>query len=372
MEQYPFWEPHFHGARFGSHTLPLDCLKDLIVLKDIIQHVAAQQFREKNNRKRIPRNFNKKVSIDIANVSEGCAAISLVLILAQGLLYSGTIDAYNSAKFAVIEAVNQAASNSPITALPKDALRLFDKLGRGLHDDEFIELDHNSNNSQQARYDKNIRKIILKASEQPLEMTQEISLKGRIYEIDLDKNTYGFDPLYQGKITSYIPYEYHNDIVQEIDRSNRGGYIQLDGVGVFLDGVLTKISEISNITELDDMDVSIRLHELATLKPGWLDGVGAPLSISFVKWLDANFEQYYPASFPLPYIYPTAEGGASLEWENDKFVEFSMEIDPETHHGALYALERTTEREIVEDVALTAEGWAKVTKLLETEEAENE
>lgn len=368
MEQYPFWEPHFHGARFENHTLPLDCLKDLIVLKDIIQQVAAHQFREKNHRKRIPAHFTRDVSIDIANISEGCAAISLVLNMASGLSYSSTVEAYKSAKQSVIAAVNQAETDDSITALPQSFLRLFDKLGRGLHKDEFIELDHDSVGSQHARFDITIRKRILEASVLPSEITQSISIKGRIFEIDLDKNTYGFDPMYQGKITSVIPYDYQSNIVSEIARSNQGGYILLEGVGVYKEGVLTKISEISNITELDDMDVSVRLHELAKLKPGWLDGVGVSPSLPFVKWLDELFELYYPANIPFPYIYPTAEGGVSLEWDIDKFTELSMEIDPETYHGNLYGIYKIEGKEIDEDVDLITDGWSRVSTLLDAEE----
>ena len=111
-------------------------------------------------------------------------------------------------------------------------------------------------------------------------------------------------------------------------------------------------------------DLITRLRELSLLKQGWLDGVfGSPLKTSFIQWIADLFKKYYPSNIQLPYIYPTAEGGLSLEWDDDRYVEFSVDIDPETRVGSLYALKKT-EEEIVATLQLQRDGWVVIEKLL--------
>lgn len=149
-----FWQLHLYGKRFTQHTFPLDCRKEIIGLKDILQRVATQEFCKKNDRMRIPANFNKNVSIAILDISKSSAIVSFSLVLEPTTFTSEAFAAYESAKRAIITVISQASEGEPITALPKEMLRVFikssllDTFGRGLSNDEYILLDTAQNGHQ--------------------------------------------------------------------------------------------------------------------------------------------------------------------------------------------------------------------------------
>jgi hypothetical protein len=90
--------------------------------------------------------------------------------------------------------------------------------------------------------------------------------------------------------------------------------------------------------------VSARIDELRGLKPGWLDRAGDAPSPAFLDWLNQQFESRYPDAVPLPYLYPTAEGGVQAEWSLGAH-EISLEIDSDTHHAEWQALNLESDQE---------------------------
>ena len=65
---------------------------------------------------------------------------------------------------------------------------------------------------------------------------------------------------------------------------------------------------------LDPLDVPARLDELRAMQDGWLDGAGKAPSHAGLDWLADAFARHYPDDAPLPYAYPTPEGGVQFEW----------------------------------------------------------
>jgi hypothetical protein len=56
-----------------------------------------------------------------------------------------------------------------------------------------------------------------------------------------------------------------------------------------------------------------------------------------LTWLADMFDAHFDADLPLPYLYPTAEGGVQAEWTmNDR--EVSLEINFETRQAEYQAL----------------------------------
>jgi hypothetical protein len=58
-----------------------------------------------------------------------------------------------------------------------------------------------------------------------------------------------------------------------------------------------------------------RINELSGLKPGWLDGEGEPPR-SLVLTAAGRLADAIPDMGERPRIYPTPEGGISLEWRD--------------------------------------------------------
>ncbi|MFZ1639933.1 MAG: hypothetical protein WAV07_00555 [Candidatus Contendobacter sp.] len=72
--------------------------------------------------------------------------------------------------------------------------------------------------------------------------------------------------------------------------------------------------------------VATRLETLAQLENSWLDGKGRAPDKAQLAWLSTAFDTLYDPTLPLPYLYPTAEGGIQAEWSLGDW-EVSLEID---------------------------------------------
>lgn len=68
-------------------------------------------------------------------------------------------------------------------------------------------------------------------------------------------------------------------------------------------------------TAKDNLDIQAQIDDLRQLEDAWLDGDGLAPSPEGLDWLAKQFAIEYPdADLPLPYIFPTPEGGVLAEW----------------------------------------------------------
>ena len=106
------------------------------------------------------------------------------------------------------------------------------------------------------------------------------------------------------------------------------------------------------------------LLKLAELKPGWLDGKGLALNPDGLQALVRDFDNWFDPTLPLPYLYPTAEGGVQVEWSINQW-EISLEIDLLQRRAQYQALfvpdQRTQESEF--NLADQAE-WVRLNQAL--------
>ena len=79
--------------------------------------------------------------------------------------------------------------------------------------------------------------------------------------------------------------------------------------------------------------IAERIDELSGLKDGWLDGRGVAMPASGLRWLAGWFEDCYSADLPVPFLYPTAEGGVRAEWT---LGAHEVSLDFELNHGVAY------------------------------------
>ena len=102
------------------------------------------------------------------------------------------------------------------------------------------------------------------------------------------------------------------------------------------------------------LDVARQLSELKGLQDGWADGMqvaakwgngyGKAPNHAGLDWLADSFDRYYPDDAPLPYTYPTPEGGVQLEWSLGPF-EISLEINLASHSAEWFWVEIPTDAE---------------------------
>ena len=127
---------------------------------------------------------------------------------------------------------------------------------------------------------------------------------------------------------------------------------------------LNTFESIEHVTPLDPLDIKLRLDELAKLADGWLDGKGRAAAKEKLEWLTGTFESFFDTDLPLPYLYPTAEGGIQAEWTLNEW-EVSLEIDLDRQQGEFQAL--NIKNDTCTDLMIplgSREGWSQLNQAL--------
>jgi predicted helicase len=100
--------------------------------------------------------------------------------------------------------------------------------------------------------------------------------------------------------------------------------------------VTLSIESVKIIDSLPPIDILYRMKKLEDLSDGWLDGEGKALSKTGIQWFKDQFNQFFKNA-PTPKIYPTPEGGLSLEWQINRH-DISLEINLEDHTAYWHSL----------------------------------
>lgn len=313
--------PHFrsvlHGERFSGHEVPLEVLKDFAVFEEMLIEVAKREYlADHPERARIPRGFTKGLELRLAQLEPGSVALSMVLVGPS----SGDASAYVGRAHDKI--VNSIANFSQ-PELPPEMLRYFDRLGRSLLPGERIAFLRD-NGKGEASLTPQVRKELLRAS-QAEEWTEEALLKGKVPEADVANGRFELELTDGTKLKAPLDAQHKASIIGAL-----GGYPNrmLAVKGILRSdkhGTRRSIDSVEHVTELDPLDVEVRLEELAALGDGWLNGRGQALDKAGLKVLAQGFDEFFDSALPLPYLYPTAEGGVVAEWTLGDW-EVSLEV----------------------------------------------
>lgn len=359
MNTQEYLRPRLVGRRFENHSIPLDILRDLAVLEEMVGEVAKWKFREANpNRRRTPRGFSKKITITLTGVEEG-SAIPVLALMFAGFFPPGVHVYYEEARDAIIAAIRAADSQMPPSAyLPEKALAYFDRFGRSLRDGEAIEFVTDAVEPP-ARLTKEVRRRLLLASKEVKEVTEEIELRGMIHAANQETMTFQITLADGSKISGPIATPHFDNIIEVFRGYKQRAKIHVQGVGRFnRNQRLQGIESIEHTTILDPQDISARFEELKLLRDGWLDGVGLAPSPDGLDWLAGVMAEKYPDILPLPYSYPVAEGGIQFEWPLITH-EPSLEIDLNGKTGEWHDLDFETGKEEEKRLDLSEEkDWA--------------
>ena len=125
-----------------------------------------------------------------------------------------------------------------------------------------------------------------------------------------------------------------------------------------------RVDSVEHMTLLDPLDVETRLEELATLRDRWLNGQGFTLDKAGLKALAEAFEQHFDSELPLPYIYPTPEGGVLAEWSLGQWA-VSLDIALPSQAAQYQALNLASDQAIDDDLNLSeSQGWDTLNRAL--------
>lgn len=355
-----FLKPRLDGKRFNEHSIPLELLRDFAALEEMLIEVAKWKFRQAHpNSKRIQRNFTKGLELHLTGVEEGSAIPTIVLTFA-GLFPADNTVYFEQARTDIIGAIANAEQGVAQT-LPPNLLSYFDRFGRSLREGETMEF---SRNGGVAKLTPTVRKQLIRSSEVE-EWTEEVTLRGKISEADQARRSFELELLDGTKLKAPL-HDQHLNVVLDTFRDYR------EGACVLIQGVAKKdrqyhlkgFESIEHVTPFDPLDVTFRLEELAALKDGWLEGKGKAPAPDKMRELAALFEANFDAALPLPYLYPTAEGGIQAEWSLGDW-EVTLGVNLDTKTGEYQALNIANRQTYEHTLKLeTTEGWRSLNEAL--------
>ena len=335
----PFLSPRLVGERFNGHAIPLEVLKDLAVLEEMISEVAKWRYLDEHkDKQRIPRGFTEGITLKLVSIDEGSAIPSIMLYAAGLTLLPPANQVYfEQARDSIVAAVDAAEQNTSITRyLPESLLTYFDRIGRSLREDEAIEFKP-TDTDRPARLNKSTRRKLLLASSAVQDFTEEVTLRGTIPEADQSKMTFELQEISGGKVTAQFDTPHLENVLTAFIGYRKGDRVLLKGIGRYNRyNRLQKIESVEHLSILEPNDVAARLDEFRNFRDGWLEGKGLAPAKDGLDWLTSRFESY-PDELPLPYLYPTGEGGIQAEWSLAGH-EASLEIDLSSHSGEWHSL----------------------------------
>lgn len=111
--------------------------------------------------------------------------------------------------------------------------------------------------------------------------------------------------------------------------------------------------------------IAARLDDLRALKNGWLDARGIAPSSQGLDWLAECLSCDCPDNCPLPYLYPTADGGVQAEWSIGAY-EITLEIDLDHRAGEWHSLDTRTQADDWKELDLAQpESWTVIATEIE-------
>lgn len=337
--------------------MPLELLKDLTVLEDLIVETAKECFREANPGRQRVRGLTEGISLRLTDVEDGSAKLAIMLFFTTTGLFPPANQAYfEQARERVVSAVDAAQRGEDASQFlnPKQ-LGYFNRFARGLKDDEAIEL-RPENADRPARLNKDTRRrLVLAAAE---EITEEVVLRGVIPEHDRIKNTFELLQWNGRRIKASTTAETRDVVLEAFNGALEGKKVQVRAIGRYgRDESLRGIESVEDISILEPNDVPARLDEFRVLREGWLDGDGVALDSAGLDWLAEAFEANFPDDLDLPFLFPTPEGGVRAEWTLGHH-EVTLDVNLATRKAEWHEIdmrgEEGTEREF--DLAVE-DGW---------------
>jgi hypothetical protein len=366
MESEEFLKPKLVGGRFEGHAIPLDFLRELSVLNDIIiEGARAAYFKDNPDRKRLPNGFADAFSLSLSDIEAGSAIPKITLSFAMlGLVPAESVEYVHKARDNLIGNIRAAAEDrAPADYLSSGELAKFKKFGERLHDGEAIEFDDQGTT---VRFTKEVRRKLLLSTPGIEEVSEEVELRGLVWRTDQKEKLFFIKLADGAELSGPLPGDHYDNVMESAKDYLKGAKILLHGIGIRnRQGKLVRIETIESSSVLEPLDIRARLEELRHLKQGWFDGEGSPFDPQAVDWLESSVLDHYAAGLPLPHIYPSPDGQIVFEWMiNSRSA--SLEIDLAETSGYWHVLDLTRRGESTdEDLELgDAAGWNRLAELL--------
>ena len=362
MSESEFLKPRLCGNRFERGGIPLDMLKDISVLGKMAIDVAKWCYLQDNpDRHRSPRGFTDGVEFEITQIQEGsavpviCLRMSSPQVPLPGMAWQQIY--FEKAREAILGVIASAERGDPTNgSFPQECLAYFDRFGRSLQEDEYIEFEEESSN-EVVRYSKEVRKRLVLSS-QIQQITEEVTLYGYIPEADQDRMTFELQLLGGKKIPGQMLDQHVDTIIQAFSDYRNNCAVSINGIGKYdRRDRFIGLDSVEHIGVVDSVDAGMQLESIRNLEDGWYGTDSVAPSKDGIDWFTRQFMQHYPADAPQPLICPTFEGDISLEWshENNAII---FDVNLVSEMGEWFWFDKVSAEEEERDLDLnSAESW---------------
>lgn len=362
MESEEFLKPKLVGGRFEGHAIPLDFLRDLSALNDIILEGARAAYLKANpERSRLPKGFADDFTLSLSGVEQGSAMPKITLFFALlGAAPSPTVEYLHQARENLVSGIRAAAEGGQAADyLTPKALTQFKNFGERLRDGEAIEFQ---SDGTPVRFTKEVRRKLLLSAPGVEEVSEEVALRGLVWRTDQKEREFVIKLADGAEVSGPMAGDHYDNIIDATKDYRKGVRIFLQGMGSRnRQGKLLRIDSIESSSVLEPLDIHARLEELRHLKQGWLDGEGKPFDPDGMDWLEGSVRDHYAAGMPLPHIYPSPDGQILFEWKiNSRSASLEINLAERTGYWHVFDLKSRGDSS-EEDLALgNADGWDRL------------
>jgi hypothetical protein len=331
----------FRGKRFEDAALPLEVLPELPAYRDLVLAVAKSLYQARNpQRQRLPKGFEGGFRLVLDRVESGSAVPNVCRVIdeALGLFPApGVPDLFDEARDLVQQAIAAGGEGKPLPReISPDILVRFNAFGRTLGKDESIVVAPPGKREGPV-YDRGVRRRLVLGAQASYE--EEVHLVGEVRAADKDAE--GFVLLMDDgrRIAVRSPSLF---LPRAIRSLGEGALVRVRGTGLFdAEGALQRVTMASDVSLAEEGEetparpgcptpIETQVESLKALSPGWLDGEGTAYDLAALDWLARLLKGLLDGfRLPTPYLYPTPEGLARLEWSTSHW-EVIVNVDLDT------------------------------------------
>jgi hypothetical protein len=333
----PFVRPAYRGPRFDDNVLPLELLGDLTTYRELVADLAASLYRRAHpERARLPRGFLDGLQLGLAGVDPGSAIPRVERVVDDSPLFTPEGDYFSQAQDLIDRALRAANDGAEIPAeFPSDLLLRFNRLGRGLRDDEHIVWNRDGRDDG-PRYDRAVRKRLVLSRAPSYE--QEVDLEGFVVGHEWPQGSPG-GTLLVALPASNVKVAFGPELANNARRvmGNRDPFVRFVGTGVFdRTDRLQRVIETQVLDPIEPVDASRevaidrltnQIATIAALRDGWFDGDGTAFAPALLREVRDTMIALLDRGVSPPLMYPTPDGEIRAEWSPSRPYYVSAAFD---------------------------------------------
>lgn len=342
------------GDRFTGGRLPVDALDEIQRYQALVLAAARQAWLDEHPDEDVPEGFDDSLKLVITKVENGSAQLLLERDVDAPTEYDQTFEDAGAEVLRELEALLD--TNRPVSDAPLFQLKDFQTFGSSLDPGEKIQITSTARATQQrVEVSLSAEEVSEDIQERVREYTRDRrrerrnalildqrAIAGRLIALDADRRSFRLQSLHFGEIDGrYDDVDLTAALKNVLNTSAKAPVVRLSADLQFRGTTPWRIKNVTDVEflEIDGQPWSRKLIELASLGPDWDGEMPGAEMISFAA-LDAARDivmHVVTAGGTCPAIFPTEEGGISLEWVIAGSVA-SIEINPDADHFEFHRL----------------------------------